>query len=213
MTRGPIDVVFKANPTNNQVDNSIDYSEYKDAIDAYTGLGYVKTNRALRNGMESRSKVLEFLDKAPENFKGSTYRGTRLNEQQQAMVNRMTAGDVLSNVSPLSTSVSSDIGTQFVTGERIGKKKPTLLTIEGSGHDISVHSGSPEEAEVLMKPGKFFKVVDKFITDSQAHLHLKEITEEEAKSLKTPINKSILAIPAVVGLSQMKDKQNEKETK
>jgi hypothetical protein len=202
---GAVDKVFTSK-VENKIDKSIDYSEYADAIEAYTGTSYADTNRLLRQGGQSNSKIIKFVTEAPENFSGGVYRGTRLDAEQQRVLSKLTDNDVLSNASILSTSVDRTKAADFANGETLSGKKPTMLTIVGTGHDLAGRSNSGE-AEVLMKPGKFFTIVDKVVTDTQVHIALKEITAAEAKGKK--INKSILALPAAVALlpkNQKKEK-------
>lgn len=181
---------------NNHVDESINYDKYQDGIKAYTGTAYSKINKMLRSGTKVQHEVLTFLRYAKENFKGGVYRGTRLTDTQLQQLETMKPGDLLSNLSPLSTSTSKAQAGAFIKNiSQEQKANPTVLTIIGSGHDISKHSKYSTEDEVLLKPGKAFELVSKTKTGNGiTSIVLREVNKKDIPKGKK-VNKSLLTLP------------------
>lgn len=202
------EIYVTGNTQRNVIDREVDYSKWYDAIEDYTSMGYEDVNWQLRHKTASPlhkgNKVLKFLDEAPENFDGIVYRGSRATPEQQAMIEGLEEGSTLTNKTPLSTSVDFEAGRAFATYDYEKNIKPVMLTIKGKGHDIAHASTNFDEAEVLMKPGKVFRLNDKIETNTQIQLVLEEVHPDIAKLYKSKAVEGVLGVGglSVIGATQ-----------
>lgn len=212
-------VVFKGTGAN-KVDREIDYSEWDDVIADYTNLSYVGDIANIRAGRDDPGGISKFLDNAEQNFKGTVYRGSRLESTQLDELKAVMAkGSIITNKAPMSTSVDPKVAVEFSRGSPLQGKKHAIFTFKTTGHDIKKYSTVVEEDEVLLANNKYFQVIEMFETDMQVHVLMEEVPAEVVKvmkespefasTLKTASNKILGALGLGLGAKAISNNEGE----
>jgi len=193
--------------TTQYTDTKVDYGKWMGEIEDYTSNGYLDTRNTDTTGIH------KFLNDAPTNFKGLTYRGSRLtSDQLNALDAYVKEGSILSNINPMSTSTDFDVAKGFTKGDIQNGRKDAIFTFNTTGHDVRNYSTYSNEDEVLIGHGKHFQVLSKFETDMQVHILLEEIDPEIVKLMgtsKSKIGSDIFGLLGIgLGLSQIKGETN-----
>jgi len=172
-----------------------DYSKYAKEISDYSRLQY---------GKQTKQEFLSFLDTAKPNFSGIVQRGTKLtNAQFDSLQQSARTGTLTQNKFQLSTSKHADQAQFFTTSS--DEAHHAVLHIKAiDGHDISKHTTSQHEGEVVLNKGKYFQVLATKQVGSTYHVVLEEVAKHIAEAMKTKPNVEALSVFGL-GLGLTKD--------